>query len=338
MNPLRAWNVFWFRPVSARPLGAFRIVVGVLTLVHLGLLWFDLDHWLTDAGLLIGDEARAAAGPLRFSPLIWLQDPFSVRLFVAGAAVAAALFTIGWRTRIMGVVLFLGILSIHHRNIATNCGPDNVLLIWLFYLMLAPSGAACSLDARRLTRQRGTIAEPIIQPWALRLIQLHLCLIYLNTAVLKCNGATWLGGTALHFVLNNPEVGRFNLTVLCQYPVLLNVMTLGALFIEFALGFLLWFRPTRVALALLGLALHGGILLTVNVPLFGELMTAAYLTFLDPDELDRLLALVNPRAWLRRRGETARAPVVVPGRVDAPEGFRGPRAGVAISADKADAS
>ena len=25
MNPLRAWNTFWFRPVSARPLGAFRV-------------------------------------------------------------------------------------------------------------------------------------------------------------------------------------------------------------------------------------------------------------------------------------------------------------------------
>lgn len=326
MNPVRAWNVFWFRPISARPLGAFRVVVGVLALCHLGLLWTDLDHWLTDRGLLVGDEARVAAGSLRPSPLLWVQDPVSVRVFVAGTAVVGVLFTLGWRTRAMGVLLYLGVLSIHHRNIGTNCGPDNLLLIMLFYLMLAPSGAAYSLDARREARRRGTAAEPIIVPWAQRLIQLHLCLIYLDTAVLKCSGSTWLGGAALHYVLNNREVGRFDFSGLCQYPLLINILTISTLLAEFALAFLLWFRPTRVGMALVGLALHASVLFVVNVPLFGELMTACYLTFLDPDELDHLLGAFYVREWFRHRSESS--PAVVPGRVDPPETVRGPRAGI----------
>ena len=35
MNPLRAWNIFWFGPISARPLGAFRIAFGVIALANL---------------------------------------------------------------------------------------------------------------------------------------------------------------------------------------------------------------------------------------------------------------------------------------------------------------
>ena len=54
MNPLRAWNRFWFSPISARPLGAFRIVLGLVLLANLAMEAFDIDYWYTDAGLLQG--------------------------------------------------------------------------------------------------------------------------------------------------------------------------------------------------------------------------------------------------------------------------------------------
>jgi hypothetical protein len=321
---VRAWNTFWFRPISARPLGAFRVVMGVLALTHLALLWVDLDYWLTDHGLFMGSETREMAGPFRLSPLQWVQDPVSVRVFVVASAVVAALFTVGWRTRLMGVLLYLAVLSIHHRNIATNCGADDLLLVMLFYLMLSPCGAAYSLDARRAASRRGgTAAEPLIVPWAQRLIQLQLSLIYFNTAVLKCAGITWLNGTAMHYVLNNPEVGRFDFSYLSQYPVLLNLLSHTALFVELALPFLLWFRATRPWLIAAGLALHGGVLLIINVPLFGELMTACYLPFLDPDELDRLLRALNPLRWARSAGLPRPE---IPGRVDAAQAPQGPHA------------
>ena len=315
MNPLRAWNAFWFGPISARPLGAFRIAFGVVALANLALLTADFDHWFTDAGLLHGTEAREAAGPLRLSPLQWVQDPTSVRVAFAATAVVAVLFTLGWRTRMMGVVLYLGMLSIHHRNVSTASGADVLLMVLAFYLMLSPCGAAYSLDARRASRKRGTLAEPLIVPWAQRLIQLQVGLVYFNTAVLKADGTTWLDGTALHFVLNNSEVGRFSLDPLTQYPLAINALTLGGLVIEFALAFLLWFRATRPWAILAGMGLHAGILLTVNIPIFGELMIATYLTFLAPDELDALLRRLDPRNWLDRR--QSRRPAI-PGRVDGP--------------------
>lgn len=330
MNPLRSWNQFWFGPISARPLGVFRIVFGVVALVNLALMSVDIDYWFTDTGILQGTEPREVGGPLRFSPLQVVDDRATIYAFFAATAVLGVLFTVGWRTRLIGVMFYLAMLSIHHRNILTNSGADALLMIMTFYMMLSPCGAAYSLDARREARRRGTIAEPLIVPWAQRLIQLHLCLIYFDTAVLKCNGSTWLGGTALHFVLNNAEVGRFRLEFLTQYPLLINVMTLGALVVEFALAFLLWFRATRVWMIAAGLALHGGILLTVNIPIFGELMTACYLTFLAPDELAALLRALDPRTWLGR-GRQYSNPAVIPGRVDLLSGLAGPHPGIAAS-------
>ena len=52
MNPIRTWNRFFFGPISARPLGVFRIVYGLLMLVYLGLMTVEFDLWYTGAGLL----------------------------------------------------------------------------------------------------------------------------------------------------------------------------------------------------------------------------------------------------------------------------------------------
>jgi hypothetical protein len=320
MNPVRAWNRFWFSPISARPLGVFRIVFGLIALANLAFMAFDMDYWFTDIGLLHGDEARLVAGPLRPSILNWVQDPTSVRIFFAVTALLGVLLTIGWRTRVVSVLFFLGTLMIHHRNIVTNSGADALMMLMTFYVMLAPCGAAYSLDARRAARRRGTDAEPLIVPWAQRLIQLQICLVYFDTAVLKCNGATWLNGTALHYVLYNDEVGRFHLGTLRDYQVLVNLMTHGAILVEFCLAFLLWFRATRAATIFVGLALHTAILAVVNIPIFGELITACYLTFLTPEELDTMLGTLDPRTWLSRLTRPTR---VALGRVDVPSRLRG---------------
>lgn len=301
MNPIRAWKAFWFGLISARPLATFRIVFGLVGLLNLALLSVELDHWFTDTGLLMGTEAREAAGPLRFSLLNYIQDPVSVRIYFAGMAAVTVLLILGWHTRLMAFLFYVGMLSIHHRNISTDNGADVLLMVMAFYLMLSPCGAAYSLDARRTARKRGTPAEPVIVPWAQRLIQVQLTLIYLNTALLKAAGGTWQNGTALHYVLNNAEVRRFDFAFLTQYPILINLMTYGALLVEFAIPFFLWFRSTRLVAILAGLALHGTIVFMVNIPIFGELMVTSYLTFLTVPELDAFGKSLNPRNGFRKR-------------------------------------
>jgi hypothetical protein len=305
MNPLKAWNRFFFGPISARPLGAFRIVFGLVLLVYLALMIPEFEFYYTGAGLLQGTEAREAAGPLRFSPLQYVQSP-AIAYAVLGATMAAAAgLALGWRTRVMAVLVYLGMLSLYHRNVSSNGGPDAIPMIMSFYMMFCPAGAAYSLDARRATRKRGSYVEPLIVPWAQRLLQMQLCLVYFQSSVIKCQGALWRDGTTVHYVLFNREFGWFDLEWLAQYPLLVNYMTHSAILMQFALAFWLWFRPTRRWAILAGIALHLGIRPVLNIPGFGEFMTATYITFLAPDELDAVIRCLDPRAWLARLGLNA---------------------------------
>jgi hypothetical protein len=262
----------------------------------------EFDHWYTGAGLLQGTEAQEAAAPLRFSPLQYVGDPIVPRLVLAATFAASLGLTLGWRTRSMSIVLYLGMVSLYHRNVSSNGGPDAIPMLLSFYMMLCPSGAAYSLDARREARRRGTPAERLIVPWGLRLLQMQLCLIYFQSCVIKSGGATWMDGTAVHYVLFNREFDQFDLGWLAAYPLVVNAMTHGAVLTEFALAFWLWFRPTRRWVILGGVLLHAGIRPVLNIPGFGEAMCATYLTFLDPDEVTTLIRVIDPRAWLARLG------------------------------------
>jgi hypothetical protein len=322
MNPISTWNRFLFGPISARPLGAFRIVFGVLLLVYLATMTVEFDYWYTDAGLLQGTEAREAAGPYRLSPLNYVHDPNIAHLVYAVTVAAAVGLTLGWRTRLMNVVLYLAMLSFYHRNVTANGGPDAIPMLMCFYLMLCPSGAAFSLDAIRAAKKRGTPAEPLIVPWGLRLLQMQICLIYFQSCVIKCGGPAWMNGTSVHYVLFNHEFGQFNMEWLAQFPLLVNLMTHGSLLIEFTLAFWLWFRPTRRWAILGGLALHMGIRPMLNVPGFGEAMTATYLVFLAPDEINAVIRCLDPRAWLARLG-VGNLSLAFLGRLDRPDRLQG---------------
>jgi hypothetical protein len=302
-RPIRAWNRFWFAPVSARPLGAFRILYGAIAVANIALLLgFDLDYWFTSRGIFQPGESAEIAGPLRQSFLHAIQDPFWVRVVLWSVMASAVGLMVGWHTRLMSILYYVGIVAIHHRNVATASGADVLVAVIAFYLMLSPCGAAYSLDARRAAKKRGwTEADPLIMPWAQRLIQIQVCVVYLASAILKISGPAWVNGTALHYVLCNSEVGRFDLAFLAGYPLLVNVLTYGALVIELSLGLFLWSKRARPWVIVGGISLHVGILFLVNIPIFGEAMTACYICFLTSGEWESLRARFNPLGRLAQR-------------------------------------
>ena len=80
MNPIRSWNRLFFAPISARPLGAFRIVFGVLMLMYLGLMTVEFDLWYTGTRLAARRRKRAKrpvlfASPCFSSPITRVRSP-----------------------------------------------------------------------------------------------------------------------------------------------------------------------------------------------------------------------------------------------------------------------
>ena len=101
----------------------------------------------------------------------------------------ALLLTVGLWTRVMSVAVFLCLNSIDQRNLLILHGGDTFLRCAGFFLMFAPAGAAFSLD-RLIAIRRGKQGPQIKPraPWAQRMIQIELSLLYLTSFFWKLKG------------------------------------------------------------------------------------------------------------------------------------------------------
>ncbi len=302
MNPFKDWSRFFFGPISARPLGAFRVVFGVMVLIYLAIMSVEFDHWYTGAGLLQRRGSQGSRGPAALlAPPVHRQPADRPRragiCHDGGRGIHAGLAHPDHEH----IAVPLHALALPpQRGIQRRTGRYALDVLILHDAVPLRSGLLARRPAR--AKKRGTAAEPLIVPWAVRLLQMQVCLLYFQSAVIKCQGPLWLNGTVVHYILFLKEFREFNLEWLAQSPLLINALTHGAILIEFALAFWLWFKPTRRWAIVCGMALHAGIRPVLNVPGFGEILTATYITFLAPYELQAVLRFLDPRPRLAHLG------------------------------------
>ena len=188
IHPWRDWCRFWFRPQSAHVLGLYRIVLGLLTIYSFALFAKDAAAFFSDAGVLTAQTLSSSMDRPTPTLLLWIRSPLGVSLALAALFIAAACFTAGWHTRAASIALFVLVASFHERNNLVLNGGDTVLRTMLFFFMVAPAGAALSVD-RILQRLRQPEAAPAqIVPWAQRMMQVQVAVIYLVTAYAKTRG------------------------------------------------------------------------------------------------------------------------------------------------------
>lgn len=297
-----AWQAFWFTPSSPLPLAVFRILFGLLVLANGILMAPDWLVWFGERGIVTPETAHGllAAGP-RPDVFGWLPAGDGWTYLVLGAYLTAALgLTFGFYTRTSAVVLLVCFLSMHNRDPLILNSPDKLMRIITFILIFSPAGAALSLD-RRLRAARGEVqGDPArVSPWTLRLLQVQLATVYLDAALIKSGGTTWLDGTALHYALRVDTFARFPIPYVPDHLWAINALTWGTLALEFALGTLVWLRPLRYPVLLGGLLFHAGIGWAMTVPLFGLLMAIMYVVFVDAADLARVLTKAKTTArWL----------------------------------------
>jgi hypothetical protein len=291
-----AWEEFFFKPQSPVPLGLFRIFYGIcvsatVILLHSEWLdWFGMHSWVS-----LSTMTTVEPGTRLNLFTVMPQDDRWITAFFWVFLVFAVLLTIGLWTRVSSVVVFLCVASIQQRNLFILHGGDTFLRVTGFFLMFAPAGAALSLD--RLIRVRRGLegAEiPARAPWAQRMIQFELALLYFVSFWWKLEGNTWLHGTALYYVLHLHSVARFPLPRWIEHPAILKIGSWFTLALEFSLGVLIWFRPLRYPLLLLGLLFHLALEYALNIPMFQWDVLTAYVLFVDPADLGRVWRKIRP--------------------------------------------
>lgn len=298
-----AWDRAVFEPQTAQALGLFRIAVGLLTLYSFALFAKDAAVFFSDEGVITSDTLREVMHRDYHTIFRWVHSPGGVRLALGVLFAAGVLFTIGWRTRVSAVVLFALVASFHERNNMVLNSGDTVLRTMLFFFMFAPAGAAFSVDSllRRMRLPEESAYLPSRSPpWAQRMMQVQVAVIYLATAYAKSGFDVWHSGHAMHYIFGLVDFNVRGVEQLLNYPALCAALTHATLAGEVAVPLLLWFRASRPAGMLIGVALHAWIIVAMNIPVFGTLMIATYLPFFAEDQIDGFLARRRARYAERR--------------------------------------
>jgi len=288
---LRSWDGFWFEPVSTSSLGLVRIAFGLVVFAWTVSLAPDLSAFFSSAGIVEAQPRTAGVwGILGIAP-----GGGVVLVVYAATLVGSLALAAGWWTRLASVVVFVGLVSFERRNPWVFNSGDGLLRVIAFYMMLAPAGAALSVD--RWHRGRAGFWEIGDRaPWAVRLMQIQLSVIYLGGVWDKVQGAAWNDGTAVSYALRVSDLTALPVPgFLSQTPAVVNLLTFGTLAIELGLGILVWNRRLRRRVLLAGVGFHLAIAWAIRVGFFSAGMLVLYLAFVDPDWATRRLVGLRDR-------------------------------------------
>jgi hypothetical protein len=313
----RAWCGLFFTPADPTPLGVIRVAVGALLFWSVAVLGVDLHDYLGSDGWIGPEAARgylAVNSPRAWSFWLWVPDRWLTAAWAA-CLVVLALFTLGLGSRATAVLAWTISVSIVRRAPAAQFGFDQMVCTILFYLAaFGASGQAVSLDRffsrlRLIRRDRipvGPRRSPLIDAPAgapspsvsanlsLRMLQLHMVLIYGSAGLSKLMGPEWWNGTAMEMIVLTPEFRRFDFIWLFRYPAVLALSTHFGLLLELAYPVLIWVHKLRPLVIASVVGLHLGIDLILGLTEFELAMIVANLAFASGPWLRRLATGMNP--------------------------------------------
>jgi hypothetical protein len=258
---------------------------------------------------------------------VWFHvvDPFWMNVVHGSIVLCSFLFLIGFGTRITSVLTWFGALCYIHRDPAALFGVDTMMVVLLMYLMIGPSGAALSVDrwlqcrrARRLGLPQPALVPSVSATLAVRLMQIHLCIIYMSAGLAKLQGIAWWTGTAPWATMANYEYAPMHVSLYVDflrflakhrwlYELTMTASAIGTLAFEIGYPFVIWQPKLRNLWLWVAAVLHLGIGMFMGLRTFSLMMVAFNLAFVAPSTVHWAINRILPTAW---RAEPQLAPAM----------------------------
>ena len=266
----------WFRPASARPLAGLRVGLPLLLLLHLVWLSNDVLSLHGDRGIIPWELTDLLRDPWvpglptlakAFLPL-GIRPHTAIVLLLAGYASSLLALALGLYPRLMAFLAWGLHLSLVTSGVASFYGVDQLANTFLFYLFLFPSGRAWTFASRPASSRR----EETIPVGCLRVMQFHLCVIYLAAGLDKAMGRQWWSGEAIWQTVSQPIFSTFDLSWLARSSWIPMFAGLSTLVVEIGYVFFIWPRRTRKVWCIATIGLHVGIGLFMGLVFFSSVM------------------------------------------------------------------
>jgi CubicO group peptidase (beta-lactamase class C family) len=263
----------WFRPVSARPLVALRIGLPLLLLAHLCWTSNDLLSLHGSRGLIpweLTDLLRdpwVPGLPTLAAPLVrlGLREHLAIALLLSAYAGSLLTLALGLRPRLSAFVAWGLHLSLVTSGFASFYGVDRLANTFLFYLLLF----SASRTSASASAPAPTATIPVI---CLRVMQVHLCVIYLAAGLDKAMGSQWWNGEAIWQTVSQPIFSTFDLRWLANHAWIPRLAGWSTLLVEIGYAGLVWPRRTRTVWCLAAIGFHLGTALFMGLVFFASVM------------------------------------------------------------------
>lgn len=200
----------------------------------------------------------------------------------------ALLLTIGFKTRLCTIIMWILLCSFHSRNILILGAEDKFLRVLFFWFMFIPWGHCYSVDS--WLRRRHAPLRVCTLGTAGCLVQIFC--FYFFAGVMKY-AAPWYNGTAAYIILAAKQFTKPVAAHLLQYPDLLKFLTFSALTLE-RVGPLLWLSPFKTtACRMISIVLfslfHIGLMLCMELQFFQWMCLVILIAFIPTPILNKFL-------------------------------------------------
>lgn len=288
---LEPWNRFWFQPESALPISVFRIAFGIVMMFSLlvqfrrdYLLFFGANAVIPTSSIDIHEWNR---GPV-FDLLLLLPPEDGFRTgFLYFTALMAFFVTVGLGARLSSLLLFLCYLSLCNHFPIVLMGGDNFARIISLFLIFSPCGKRLSIDSLIKSNSAGQL----YMPWAQRVIQVQLCVIYLVNVLYKFAGEQWRDGSAVYYATRLLDYTKLSIPPSIDLPVVSKILTWSTLALESSFVFMFWIpnKKIRYGMLLLGFFFHLGLDMCFGLGPFEWFFISTLILFVNAEDLEFLL-------------------------------------------------
>lgn len=258
----------------------FRVLFATYLLVHLACLVPHAGELFSSAGVL-PEAALSPLSALYPNVLAWFDPPwFVVALLVVGLGASVLLALGRWDRSAALVLAYLWACLLGRNPLIANPSLPYVGWMLVAHACLPPAPYGSRAAAGRVDPDGGWRMPPgiYLAAWV------ALAVGYGYSGVTKLVSPSWLDGTAIARVLENPlaRPGFLREALLGLPEVLLRLMTWGALALELAFAPLALFRRLRPLVWGALLAMHLGLIVLIDFADLSLGMVLVHLFTLDP--------------------------------------------------------
>jgi uncharacterized membrane protein YphA (DoxX/SURF4 family) len=277
---------WFFTDESIAPLVVVRIGLGLVAVLST-LQYLPHVEWLwSEDGFLAMSLQSYQIHPLRFH----------TNLVFGTILVSSACLTVGLATRASGLLAALSMAVLGSSGHFHTWGWSTVMPALLGIVALSPGRNGWSVDAWWSAR-RGTVLPLVAPCWAMRLLQVHVAVVYLSASWHRYNDRGWIHGEMVYAAFANGMYTRFPYVDPQPFKPIFTVLTYATEALELAAPIALWLRQTRILFALALLGLHVGLEAVAIVGWWQPMMIVLLVVFLPPSwsrrGLDGLRGLVG---------------------------------------------